>query len=120
MKDASQKDAQAAKWEEAITAFNKAGELDPSQMAVWTSLARRRNGFAADKTGAEHDAAMAKCLEAYQKALALKPDDASIHVNYGVALSKANKFPEMQAEFQKAAELDPAKAASPTSTSGPY
>ncbi len=78
-------------------------------MAVWTSLADAEMGLAADKTGAEHDAAMAKCLEAYQKALALKPDDASIHVNYGVALSKANKFPEMQAEFQKAAELDPAQ-----------
>jgi len=107
LKEASQKDAQAAKWEEAITDFNKAGELDPSQIAVWNSLADAEMGLAADKTGAEHDAAMAKCLEAYQKALALKPDDASIHVNYGVALSKANKFPEMQAEFQKAAELDP-------------
>lgn len=104
------KDKMAKDYDDAVAQFNKAGEMDPTQVAVWSNLAEAEMGIAGLKTGADHDAAMGKSLEAYQKALALKPDDASIHVNYGVALSKANKFPEMQAEFQKSAELDPTQA----------
>jgi tetratricopeptide (TPR) repeat protein len=65
---------------------------------------------ATTKTGADFDAEMAKGIEAYGKALELNPGDAATHNNFALALGKAKKFPEMQAELQKAAELDPAKA----------
>ena len=72
------------------------------------------------KTGAEYDAHIAKAMEAYNKSIELKPDDAGAHNNYALALGKAKKFPEMQAELKKAADLDPAEcAASITTISAP-
>ena len=53
---------------------------------------------------------MQKCVETYGKALALKPDDAGMHNNYGLALAQAKKFTEAQAELEKAAQLEPAGA----------
>jgi tetratricopeptide (TPR) repeat protein len=100
----------AAKYQEAIDSFNKAGELDPAQLAVWSHLAEAEMDLAGVKTGPDHDAAVAKGLEAYNKALTLKPDDASIHNNYGLALAKAGKFQDATAELEKAAQLEPANA----------
>src|SRR4029077_16151333 len=62
------------------------------------------------KTGDEKMAMMTKGFEAYGKALELKPDDASAHNNYGLALAEAKKFPEAQAELTKAAQIDPPNA----------
>jgi tetratricopeptide (TPR) repeat protein len=101
---------EAKQYDQAIESFNKAGELDPAQLAVWSHLAEAYMGLAGTKTGPDHDAAVAKALEAYNKALALKPDDASIHNNYGLALAKAGKFPDALAELEKAAQLEPANA----------
>ena len=64
--------------------------------------------LAETKTGAEFDTNIGKALEAYTKAIELKPDDPASHNNYALALAKAKKFPEMQAELKKAADLDPA------------
>ena len=102
--------AQAKQYDKAIEAFNKAAELDPKQVVVWAQLAEAQLAFAATKTGAERDQAVAKGLEAYGKALELKPDDAAYHNNYALALAKVKKIPEAQAELTKAAQLDSAKA----------
>jgi tetratricopeptide (TPR) repeat protein len=99
-----------AKYQESIDSFNKAGELDPAQLAVWSHLAEAYMGLADTKTGPDHDAAVAKALESYNKALALKPDDASLHNNYGLALAKAGKFQDALPELEKAAQLEPAEA----------
>ncbi|HLJ48331.1 MAG TPA: tetratricopeptide repeat protein [Bryobacteraceae bacterium] len=102
------KEAQAAKnFQGAVDAFQKAAELDPNQHVVWGQLAESYISLAGTKTGAESDDALNKGLDAYQKALALKPDDAGYHNNYALALVKAKKIPEAQAELAKAAELDP-------------
>jgi len=101
---------EAKNYDAAIENLNKAAELDPTQLAVWTSLAQAYQGLAVGppaKTGADFDAAMGKALDAYQKAIAIKPDDPGLHNNYGLALAKDKKFPEAQAELTKAAELDP-------------
>ena len=97
----------AKQYDTAVTSFLKASELDPSQQAVWANLGEAYIQVAATKTGPEHDDAVAKSLAAYEKAIELKPDDPASHNNYALALAKANKFPEMQAELRKAAELDP-------------
>jgi tetratricopeptide (TPR) repeat protein len=99
---------QAKKYDEAIPAFTKASELDPTQIAVWANLGEAYVKVAEGKTGADFDANISKALEAYTKALELKPDDPASHNNYALALAKAKKFPEMQAELKKAADLDPA------------
>ncbi len=97
----------AKQWDQAIENLNKAAELDPAQIAVWSHLASSYQGLAKTKTGADFDTNMQKSLDAYGKALALKPDDAGLHNNYALALAQDKKFPEAQAELQKAAQLDP-------------
>jgi tetratricopeptide (TPR) repeat protein len=51
-----------------------------------------------------------QALETYQKAIQLTPDDANLHNNLGTVYAAMGKFTEAQAEFQKAAQLDPAGA----------
>jgi len=101
---------QGKQYDQAIQSFTKASELDPKQNVVWAQLAESYVGLAQMKTGAEQDAAFAKGLEAYTKAIELKPDDAAYHNNYALALAKAKKFQEAQAELTKAATLDPTNA----------
>jgi tetratricopeptide (TPR) repeat protein len=67
-------------------------------------------GQAGTKTGAEQEGLMTKGLEAYTKALELKPDDAAYFNNYALALAKAKKFDEAQNALAKAATLDPPNA----------
>jgi len=98
---------EAKQWDVAVTNFQKAAENDPTQQAVWAQLGEANVQLAQTKTGPEFDATMAKAMEAYNKAIELKPDDAASHNNYAIALGKAKKYPEMQAELKKAADLDP-------------
>jgi tetratricopeptide (TPR) repeat protein len=97
-------------YEPAVAAFTKASEMDPKQHVVWANLAESLMGLSKTKTGEEQKTLMAKGLEAYAKAMELKPDDAGYHNNYGLALAKAGKFPEAQAELNKAAQMDPPNA----------
>jgi len=103
-------DAKAEKYQEAVTALEKASTVDATQPAVWSNLGDAYLGLASTKTGADFDAATAKGIEAYNKSIELKPDDPATHNNYGLALAKAKKYPEAEAELRKAAELDPATA----------
>ncbi|MCL5743124.1 MAG: carboxypeptidase regulatory-like domain-containing protein [Acidobacteria bacterium] len=94
----------------AITAFTKATELDAKQHVVWAQLAEAYMQLGGTKTGADQEAAYGKGLEAYAKAMELKPEDAAYHNNFALALAKAKKFDQAQAELTKAAELDPPQA----------
>ena len=105
------KEALAAKnYDAAIDSFKKATELDPAQHVIWASLAEAYMTSAGTKTGADQQAAMDQGLQAYAKAIELKPDDPAYHNNYALALAKDKKYPEAQAELQKAAQLDPTNA----------
>ena len=101
---------QGKQWDAAITAFNKANEIDPKQTVIWAQLADAYMQSSTQKTGADQQAAMDKGLEAFTKAIEIKPDDAAYHNNYALALAKAKKIPEAQAELTKAAQLDPPNA----------
>src|SRR5580700_6931846 len=98
------------KYDEAVTDFTKASEMDAKQHVVWANLAEAYFGQAKSKTGDEQTALNNKGFEAYSKALELKPDDAGYHNNYALALARGKKFPEAQAELTKAAQMDPANA----------
>ncbi len=103
----------AGQFQQAVDAFTKAADIadtDNNRLAVYSNLADAYAKLAKTKTGPEFDAAMQKCVETYGKALALKPDDAGMHNNYGLALAQAKKYTEAQAELEKAAQLDPAQA----------
>jgi tetratricopeptide (TPR) repeat protein len=92
----------------AIEALEKVAALPEGgkQHVVYGQLAEAYGGIAKTKTGAEKDAANAKSIENFQKAIELKPDDAAYYNNYGLALAKANKFTEAQEALNKAAGLD--------------
>lgn len=94
----------------AVAAFEKASTIDPKQHVIWAQLAESYMGQSGAKTGQEQTDMQTKGLGAYAKALELKPDDAAYHNNYALALAKAKKFDEAQAELTKAAELDPPNA----------
>ncbi len=105
------KEAMAAKnYDAAVQAFEKGSEMDPNQNVVWANLADAYIAQAATKTGDEQTAIMTKGLDAYGKALALKPDDAAYHNNYALALARAKKYDDAQNELNKAAQLDPTSA----------
>ena len=105
----------AKNYQGAVDGFSKAAEADPTQNVVWGNLADAYVALAGTQTSADQQAArqasLDKSLEAYQKAIALKPDDSAYHNNYGLALAKANKSEEAQAELNKAAQIDPTAAA---------
>jgi tetratricopeptide (TPR) repeat protein len=100
----------ANQFQAAVDAFVKASEVDPKQNAVWGQLAEAYSSLAQAKTGAEQEALLGKSIEAFQKALELKPDDAAYHNNYALVLVRAKKINEAQAELEKSAQLDPANA----------
>jgi tetratricopeptide (TPR) repeat protein len=101
---------QAKQYDQAIDSFKKASELDPNQHVVWARLAESNVDMAREKTGPDRDAALNSAFENFQKAIALEPTNAGYHNNYALALAQAKKFPEAEAELQKAAELDPPDA----------
>jgi tetratricopeptide (TPR) repeat protein len=97
-------------YDAAIESFNKAGELDPKQGAVWSGLAQAYTARAKSKTGADADADLQKAAESWAKAIEITPEEAGIHNNYALVLAQCKKFPEAQAELEKAAALNPAGA----------
>ena len=105
------KEAMTAKnFDAAVDAFQKGVEMDPNQNVIWANLADAYVGQAGTKTGADQQAALDKAGEAYSKAIALKPDNAGYHNNYGLTLARSKKFDDAQGELNKAAALDPPNA----------
>jgi tetratricopeptide (TPR) repeat protein len=94
----------------AIEAFTKAGEMDPKQHVVWGNLAESYSEVAKTKTGAEQQADLEKAVESYNKAIELLPTDSGYHNNLALVYSRMKKFPEMQAEIEKAVAIDPTQA----------
>jgi Tfp pilus assembly protein PilF len=64
--------AQRGLWREAIYRWEKAVQLDPTYAAALNDLA----------VAYEHEGQLAKAREAYEKALALEPNNAQIKQNY--------------------------------------
>ena len=98
------------RYDQAVQALTKASEIGPTELAVWANLADAYMKLASTKTGPEFDDTAQKGLDAYSKAIELKPEDAATHNNYALALVQAKKIPEAQAELTKAAQLDPTNA----------
>ena len=64
--------AQRGLWREAIYRWEKAVEIDPTYAAAFNDLA----------VGYEHEGQLDKARQAYEKALALQPQNAQIRQNY--------------------------------------
>ncbi len=100
----------ATDYQTAIDNFNKAGQLDPSQIAVWNSLGETYTALAATQKGDDKNKSYDAAVAAYNKSLALKPDDASIYNQLGIIYGAEKKIPEASAALAKAAQLDPTMA----------
>jgi tetratricopeptide (TPR) repeat protein len=91
--------------DQAVKEFQEAsknlGEKDPNAHLVWFKL-----GEAYDTAGRNDDAA-----QAYQQAIAAKPDVPGYYNNLGNVLARAGKIEEAKAAYTKSAELDPPNAA---------
>lgn len=94
----------------AVQHFEKAAELDANQHVVWANLADAYAALGGTKTGQEQTDAFNKGIEAFGKAIALKPDDDAYLNNYGLLLARAKRVDEAKAELTKAAQLNPASA----------
>ena len=97
-------------WDEAITQLTKASELGPTQQAVWASLAEAYVGSAKAAKGADAGPIFDKGFAAYDKLLALAPDDAGTYNNYALALAADKRLDDAKVKLAKAVEIDPAGA----------
>jgi tetratricopeptide (TPR) repeat protein len=100
-----------AKFQAAVDAFNKAKDIDPSQVAIWDSLGESYSGLGDAQTGDERNKSYDAAIEAYKKGLELKPGDAGVYNQMGNLYGKEKKIPEATDALNKAAQLDPAMAA---------
>jgi TolB-like protein/DNA-binding winged helix-turn-helix (wHTH) protein/Tfp pilus assembly protein PilF len=76
----------------------KALELDDSLAEAHTSLAFVKANYDWDFTGGEKE---------FQRAIALDPNYATAHQWYAMQLASMTRFPEAEAEMQRAFDLDP-------------
>jgi tetratricopeptide (TPR) repeat protein len=105
---ADQRDADKAKVtdlsNQAVAEFQQAQkaapEKDPNVHLFWA-----RMGEAYDVAGRNDEA-----INAYQQAIAAKPDNAGYYNNLGNVLARAGKIDDAKAAYTKSAELDPANA----------
>ncbi len=100
-----------AKYQAAVDAFNKAKEIDPSQVAIWDSLGEAYSGLGDAQTGDERNKSYDAAIEAYKKGLEIKPNDAGVYNQMGNLYGKQKKIPEATEALNKAAQLDPTMAA---------
>ena len=82
-------------------AQESAGEKDTNQPMLWARIAE-----AYDTAGRNDEAA-----QAYQQAIAGKPDVPGYYNNLGNVLARAGKIEDAKAAYTKSAELDPPNAA---------
>jgi tetratricopeptide (TPR) repeat protein len=104
-----QRDADKAKLNDLATqaanefdaARKAAPEKDPNVGLFWGDM-----GQAYDLAGRNDEA-----INAYQQAIAAKPDNAGYYNNLGNVLARAGKIDDAKAAYTKSAELDPPNAA---------
>lgn len=98
---------EAKNYDSAVENFKKASELEGgNQFVIWANLADAY-GNAAKEKPTEAATLRTSAIDAYKKAIELKPDDPSLYNNYALVLGYQKQIPEAQAALEKAATLDP-------------
>ncbi len=108
--NAAMESMKSKQYPQAVEQFNKAAELDPKQVVIWSNLAETYSEMGKAQTGAEQQASLDKAVETYKKAMELAPADAGMANNLALVYARQKKFPEMEAELNKAVQLDPTNA----------
>ena len=98
---------------EAAAMFEQALTL-AKEKNVPVVLARMADAYGAaakqDQTPDARKQDQQKAIETYQKALALSPNEATLHNNLGSVYAEMGKVDDAKAEFQKAADANPSGA----------
>jgi tetratricopeptide (TPR) repeat protein len=97
-------------FQSAIDSLNKAGEMDPSQVAIWNTLGDAYRGLGRAQTGDDRTKDFDQAIAAYRKSLAIR-EDAGVYNEIGNLYGSEKKFPEATEALSKAAQLDPSMAA---------
>jgi len=88
-------------YNQAVTEFETAAQLDPKQHAVFANLAQAYVGLN------QFD----KAIAAYEQAITLKPDSSPLHNNLAGLYARAGRVEDAQRAYAKAVELSPTEAA---------
>lgn len=107
---ATDKAQKVVKYQEAVDNFNKAGELDASQLAVWNALGETYTALGDAQTGDDKIKSYDQAIANYNKSLAIKPGDAGVYNQIGNLYGKEKKIPEATDALTKAAQADPTMA----------
>jgi tetratricopeptide (TPR) repeat protein len=99
-------------FDQAVSIYKQATAVDATQPLLWARLGGAYLNAAGkvpagDRATASEDYTQA--VEAYKKAIALK-ESAALHNNLGQAYAKLGKTADAMAEYNAAAQLDPANA----------
>jgi len=102
----------AGNYDQAVQTMTEATQLDSTKDLIWFTLGDAYSG-AAKKLGATDRAAAkpeyAKAVEAYQKAIAIKPT-ADYYNNMAQAMAGAGQLDDAVKAYDQAAQLDPTRA----------
>jgi len=102
----------AGNFDQAVQAMTEATQMDATKDLIWFTLGDAYSG-AAKKTAATDRAAAkseyAKAVEAYQKAIAIKPT-ADYYNNMAQAMAGAGQLDDAVKAYDQAAQLDPTRA----------
>jgi tetratricopeptide (TPR) repeat protein len=108
-------DEQAGQWDQAVSILTQATTAAPTEPILWAHLGQAELGAggaaakSGDKAGATAD--YEKAVDAYQKAVQLKPTDPNYHNNLGQAYAKSGKPQQAVQEYTTAAQESPTNAA---------
>jgi protein TonB len=102
---------QGRQWDDAVSALSEAVTLDPTRATAWSRLGEAYFGLARSKRGAESSAPLLQAVDAYSKAVEKNPEDAASRNGFALALAASGRFEEVVPQMEKAAALDPTKAA---------
>jgi tetratricopeptide (TPR) repeat protein len=102
--------SQAGDYDQAIALLTEATQVDATRDLLWFKLGDAYRGSATKQTdSAEKAKRFEQAVEAYNKAVAIKPSGAYYN-NLGEALAKSGKVDDAVKAYNQAAQVDPAGA----------
>jgi tetratricopeptide (TPR) repeat protein len=103
----------AADYQQAVDNLNKASQVDPNQVAVWSHLGDAYYALGRSQAAPANQSSLDQALQAYQKALALTQnpaDQSALYINMGNIYSVEKKTDEANQALNKAVQLNPTDA----------
>jgi len=101
----------ATDYQAAVDAFTKGTQLDANQVVFWSGLGEAYYGLGLTQTGDDRTKSLDGAADAYKKAIAIHPEEASLYNQLGNIYGAERKIPEATDALNKAAQLDPTMAA---------